>query len=243
MVRPLIGVTGRRWPASLLGSSVPKGMSGLSVDLHFTDYVHSIALAGGLPVELTRDADAREMVQHLDGLVLSGGADVEPARYGAQPEEDLGVLETDRDEWEFTLYEAARERDLPILAICRGFQLVNVAHGGTLNQHVELDEGAGHPQWDVDGRTATHDVSSVPSTILSGLVGEHAKVNSLHHQTIERLGDGLRASAFASDGVVEGFETTDAEVLGVQWHPELLEAPDVTFRWLVERCRARLLIP
>jgi putative glutamine amidotransferase len=183
------------------------------------------------------------MVQHLDGLVLSGGADVEPARYGAQPEEDLGVLETDRDEWEFTLYEAARERDLPILAICRGFQLVNVAHGGTLNQHVELDEGAGHPQWDVDGRTATHDVSSVPSTILSGLVGEHAKVNSLHHQTIERLGDGLRASAFASDGVVEGFETTDAEVLGVQWHPELLEAPDVTFRWLVERCRARLLIP
>ena len=240
MTKPLIGVTGRRWPASQFGSLVPKGMSSLKVDLHFTDYVHSIALAGGLPVELTRDADPYEMVQHLDGLVLSGGADVEPARYGAEPEEKLGPLETDRDAWEFALYDAARERDLPVLAICRGFQLVNVAHGGSLNQHVDLDEGAGHPQWDVDGRTATHDVTSVPATILAALVGEHTRVNSLHHQTVERLGDDLIVSAYASDGVVEGFETPDGEVLGVQWHPELLEAPDPTFRWLVERCAARL---
>jgi putative glutamine amidotransferase len=240
MTKPLIGVTGRRWPASQFGSLVPKGMSSLKVDLHFTDYVHSIALAGGLPVELTRDADPYEMVQHLDGLVLSGGADVEPARYGAEPEEKLGPLETDRDAWEFALCEAARERDLPVLAICRGFQLVNVAHGGSLNQHVDLDEGAGHPQWDVDGRTATHDVTSVPATILAALVGEHTRVNSLHHQTVERLGDDLVVSAYASDGVVEGFETPDGEVLGVQWHPELLEAPDPTFRWLVERCAARL---
>jgi putative glutamine amidotransferase len=215
-------------------------MAGLTVDLHFSDYVHSIALAGGLPVELTRDADPFEMVEHLDGLVLSGGADVEPARYGAEPEENLGALETDRDAWEFTLYEAARERDLPVLAICRGFQLVNVAHGGTLHQHVDLDEGAGHPQWDVDGRTATHDVRSVPATILASLVGEHAKVNSLHHQTLDRLGVDLVASAHASDGVIEGFETHDGDVLGVQWHPELLEAPDPTFRWLVQRSLARL---
>ncbi|MFZ1063109.1 MAG: gamma-glutamyl-gamma-aminobutyrate hydrolase family protein [Acidimicrobiales bacterium] len=240
MTRPLIGVTGRRWPALALGPSVPPGMSGLSIDLHFTDYVRSIALAGGLPVELTRDADVTEMVERLDGLVLSGGADVEPARYGARPDERLGPLETDRDAWEFELYEAARERDLPVLAICRGFQLVNVAHGGTLNQHVGLDEGAGHPQWDVDGRTATHDVRSVPATAIAGLVGEHARVNSLHHQTLDRLGAGLVASAYASDGVVEGFESVDGDVLGVQWHPELLDAPDPTFRWLVERCRDRL---
>jgi putative glutamine amidotransferase len=222
-----------------MGSAVPKGMSGLMVDLHFSDYVRSLALAGGLPVELTRDADPREMVEHLDGLVLSGGADVEPARYGEQPAEQLGPLEEDRDEWEFALYEAARARDLPVLAICRGFQLVNVAHAGTLNQHVDLDQGAGHPRWDVDGRTIAHDVACVPATIVAGLVGEHAKVNSLHHQTLDRVGVGLIPSAYASDGVVESFETSDGEVLGVQWHPELLEAPDPTFRWLVERCVAR----
>jgi putative glutamine amidotransferase len=210
------------------------------VDLHFSDYVRSIALAGGLPVELTRDANPHDMIERLDGLVLSGGADVEPARYGAEREEKLGPLETDRDEWELVLYEAARERDLPVLAICRGFQLVNVAHGGTLNQHVDLDEGAGHPQWDIDGRTRTHDVRSVPATILAELVGEQAQVNSLHHQTLDRLGEGLVATAFANDGVVEGFESLDAVVLGVQWHPELLDAPDPTFRWLVERCLDRL---
>jgi putative glutamine amidotransferase len=239
MTRPLIGVTGRRWPAKALGEFVPKAMLGVKFDLHFSDYPRSIALAGGLPVELTRDADVQEMIAHLDGLVLSGGADVEPARYGAEPHENLGQTEPDRDEWELALYAAARRKGIPVLAICRGFQLVNIAHGGSLNQHVELDEGAGHPQWDVDGRSATHDIACVPETIVSSLVGEHAAVNSLHHQTVERLGEGLIASAFAPDGVIEGLETTDGEVLAVQWHPELLEAPDPAFCWLVERARVQ----
>ena len=227
-------MTGRRWPAKALGDFVPKAMLGIKFDLHFSDYPRSIALAGGLPVELTRDADVEEMVAHLDGLVLSGGADVEPSRYGAEPHEYLGQTEPDRDEWELALYAAARRKRIPVLAICRGFQLVNVAHGGSLNQHVELDEGAGHPQWDVDGRSVTHDIDCVPETIVASLVGEHAAVNSLHHQTVQLLGDGLVASAFAPDGVIEGFETRDGEVVAVQWHPELLEAPDPTFRWLVE---------
>ncbi len=239
MTRPLIGVTGRRWPAKALGEFVPKAMMGITFDLHFSDYPRSIALAGGLPVELTRDADVEQMVAHLDGLVLSGGADVEPSRYGAEPHEDLGQTEPDRDVWELALYAAARRKGIPVLAICRGFQLVNVAHGGSLNQHVELDDGAGHPQWDVDGRSATHDIDSVPDTIVASLVGEHASVNSLHHQTVQQLGGGLVASAFAPDGVIEGIETTDGEVVAVQWHPELLEAPDPTFRWLVESASAK----
>lgn len=238
MTRPLIGVTGRRWPAKALGDFVPKAMQGIYFDLHFTDYPRSIALAGGLPVELTRDADVAEMVAHLDGLVLSGGADVEPSRYGEDAHEKLGQTEPDRDEWELALYAAARKKGIPVLAICRGFQLVNVAHGGSLNQHVELEDGAGHPQWDVDGREATHEVSCVAASIVASLVGEHAAVNSLHHQTVGRLGDGLSASAFASDGVIEGFESSDGRVVAVQWHPELLEAPDPTFRWLVESARA-----
>ena len=208
-------------------------MSELSFDLHFADYGRSVALAGGLPVELTRDADPEDMVSRLDGLVLSGGADVDPHRYGENPDPQLGEVEPERDEWEMALYAAARTREIPVLAICRGFQLVNVAHGGTLTQHVELDDGAGHPQWDVDGRTATHEVSCRSSSLTADVVGGSLKVNSLHHQTLKDLGKGLIVGAVASDGVVESFHTADNAVLAVQWHPELLPAPDPTFVWLV----------
>lgn len=215
-------------------------MSGLRFDLHFSDYPRSVAAAGGLPVELTRDADVEGMIERLDGLVLSGGADLDPALYGQEPDENLQALEPDRDEWEMELFAAARERDIPVLAICRGFQLVNVAYGGTLVQHVELDEGSGHPQWNVDGHTATHEVDVVPDTMISTLLPPKWSVNSLHHQTVERLGDGLTASAMAPDGVVEAFETPEGDLLAVQWHPELLLAPDPTFVWLVEQASKRL---
>ncbi|MGA2294976.1 MAG: gamma-glutamyl-gamma-aminobutyrate hydrolase family protein [Acidimicrobiales bacterium] len=240
MRKPLIGVTGRRWPATFLGTNVPVAMSGLRFDLHFSDYPRSIAAAGGLPVELTRDADVEGIIERLDGLVLSGGADLDPALYGKEPEEGLQPLELDRDEWEMALFEAARKIDLPILAICRGFQLVNVAFGGSLVQHVELDEGAGHPQWDVDGRTPTHKVNVEPDTIAASLFPPVLAVNSLHHQTVDKVGDGLTVSAIASDGVVEAFETADGDLLAVQWHPELLTAPDPTFVWLVRQASERL---
>jgi putative glutamine amidotransferase len=232
-MRPLIGITGRRWPATRLGSFLPPAMSELAFDLHFADYGRSVALAGGLPVELSRDADVEEMVAHLDGLVLSGGADVGPTHYDADPHDMLGETEPDRDEWEMALYRAVRAKGVPVLAICRGFQLVNVAHGGTLNQHVELDEGAGHPQWDVDGRKATHAVNCRRSSLAARVVGDALEVNSLHHQTLLTLGRDLVVGARAPDGVVEAFSTTDDAVLAVQWHPELLPAPDPTFVWLV----------
>jgi putative glutamine amidotransferase len=215
-------------------------MSGLRFDLHFSDYPASIAAAGGLPVELTRDADVEGIIERLDGLVLSGGADVDPALYGQEPDENLQSLEQDRDEWEMALFQAARDRDMPILAICRGFQLVNVALGGTLVQHVELDEGSGHPQWEVDGHTATHQVNVAPNTIAGSLFPPQWPVNSLHHQTLEHLGRGLTISATAPDGVVEAFETSDGDLLAVQWHPELLAAPDPTFLWLVKQASERL---
>ena len=241
MNKPLIGISGRRWLATTLGDSVPLAMRSLTFDLHFSDYPRSVALAGGLPVELTRDAPPEEITERLDGLILSGGADLDPSRYGAEPHEHLGEVEAERDEWEVALLRAARERDLPILAICRGFQLMNVEFGGTLHQHVELDEGAGHPQWDVDGRTTTHDVKVVANTTLSQLVPADLRVNSLHHQTIDRVAKELTVSARASDGVVEGLETRDGMMLGVQWHPELLTPLDPTFEWLVRMASARVL--
>jgi len=140
MTKPLIGMTGRRWPASALASNVPKAMYDLKFDLHFTDYPASVAAAGGLPVELTRDADVEGILARLDGLILSGGADVEPDRYGHHADENLGAIEPDRDEWELALFREARRLEMPILAVCRGAQLANVFYGGTLNQHIELDE-------------------------------------------------------------------------------------------------------
>jgi len=237
MDAPLIGVTGRRWSAARLGTSVPLAMSGLTVDVHFADYAASIAAAGGVPVQVTRDAPVSDLVNRLDGLVLSGGADVDPARYGARPDVGLGEVEPERDAWELALLAAAAALDLPVLGVCRGFQLLNVAYGGTLRQHVELDEGAGHPQWDVDGRVATHEVTTVAGTTLRGLVGVSLGVNSLHHQVIETVGGGLVVTAHASDDVVEGLETSDGRVLAVQWHPELLAKPDPTFTWIVDRSR------
>jgi putative glutamine amidotransferase len=239
MAKPLIGISGRRWPASVLADLVPPALRDVTFDLHFSDYPRAVAAAGGLPVELARDGDPGDLVDRLDGLVLSGGADVDPRIYGAEPDPQLGATERERDEWELALFAAARERSVPVLAICRGFQLVNVALGGSLRQHVEIDEGVGHPQWDVDGRTATHDVHVRANTVTATLLPADWAVNSLHHQTVERLADGLIVSATAADGVIEGFETPDGAVLAVQWHPELLAAPDPTFEWLVRSATRR----
>jgi putative glutamine amidotransferase len=239
VAKPLIGLTGRRWPAAFLGTNVPFAMRELTFDMHFSDYPKSVAEAGGLPVELARDADVAGITERLDGIVFSGGADLDPALYGAERDEELGQLERDRDEWELSLFNAARASVLPILAICRGFQLVNVAFGGTLTQHVDIDEGAGHPQWNVDGRKTTHEVRVVDGTLTSTLLPASWSVNSLHHQTVSEVGKGLIVSARATDGVVEGLETPEGDLLAVQWHPELLTKPDPTFQWLVREASAR----
>ena len=149
MARPLIGISGRRWPATALGRNVPAAMNDLEFDLHFSDYPRSVALAGGLPVELTRDADAEEMVAHLDGLVLTGGADVEPEHYDQAPDEQPGCDSSPTvtpGRWHFFAPLATKE--IPVLAICRGLQLVNVvlrrhACASTSNSKRALDIPSG----------------------------------------------------------------------------------------------------
>jgi putative glutamine amidotransferase len=138
------------------------------------------------------------------------------------------------------LLAAARKKNIPVLAICRGMQLLNVVFGGTLRQHVELVEGAGHPQWDVDAHEATHTVNVVEDTLTSELFPNEIGVNSLHHQVVDTVGEGLIVSAKAPDGVVEGLETPDGRIVAVQWHPELLKKPDPTFVWLVRQASERL---
>lgn len=207
------------------------------MDIHLSDYPRAVADAGGVPIELARDADVGELMSYLDGVILSGGADIDPALYGAAADKNLGPVERERDEWELALIRAACERNVPVLAICRGLQLVNVAFGGTLRQHVDANEGVGHPRWDEPGSTRVHRVEIVASSRLRELLGESIEVNSLHHQVVATVAPDLRVTATAPDGVVEGLESTRHELLAVQWHPELLNEPDPTFGWLVNRAQ------
>jgi putative glutamine amidotransferase len=231
--RPLIGISGRRWSAAVLAEHFPKAMHDAHVDLHFTEYGAAVAASGGLPVQLTRDAPVAELLDRLDGLVLTGGADVDPSVYGHEPAADLGPTEPERDHWELALLAGALERALPVLAICRGAQLANVLLGGSLVQHVGTDDGDGHPRFDDPRADRCHAVALVAGTLGASVYGAHTEVNSLHHQTIGEVGTGLVASGRSPDGTVEVIELPGKDFLGVQWHPEALDANDPAFGWLV----------
>jgi gamma-glutamyl-gamma-aminobutyrate hydrolase PuuD len=216
--RPIIGITAyeeqARWNqwdkrASLLPAS----------------YVHSVEAAGGvamlIPVQELSVEDARRLLSRLDGVVLSGGPDVDPGRYGADAHAATSVPRSERDELEATLVEAARREQLPTLAICRGLQVLNVARGGTLLQHLpDVVGDASHAP--VANDHGLHDVRVQPGTLLAKAVGwERSGVPTAHHQAIDRLGEGLVASAWADDGTIEGVEDPSIPfLLGVQWHPE-----------------------
>ncbi len=242
---PLIGMTGRRWPARVLGDRVAASIRAGEVDLHFADYSRAVAVAGGLPVGLSRDAPVDAIVERVDGIVLSGGADVDPVRYGEGRSPRCGVVETERDAWELALVEAAVAAGLPLLGVCRGIQVLNVAFGGTLIQDLEVRDGVagGHQRDDVARGVTVHAVELEPGSLAASLYGTLRQVNSLHHQAADRIGAGLVASGHAPDGTVEALEMPGAPVLGMQWHPEMLldAQPDPGFLWLVARAKERVL--
>lgn len=193
-------------------------------------YTRALEAAGLVPLVVppfTDAARAADVVDAVDGLVLTGGEDVEPARYGATPHPALGAVNPARDATELALVAAARQRAMPVLAICRGIQLLNVALGGTLVQDLpsERPSSIAHAA-DVRDRRV-HDVVVADGSRLAAALGvERMRANSLHHQALDRVAPALRVTATADDGIVEGVETTDPSwwVLGVQWHPEELTA-------------------
>jgi putative glutamine amidotransferase len=211
--RPLIGVS------TYLESGARWGVWELEAALLPAGYPRLVQRAGGLAAMLPPDAPehAAATVARLDGLVVAGGPDVEPARYGAEPGPRTGPPARERDAWELALIDAALAAGLPLLGICRGMQLLNVALGGTLTQHID-----GHA--DVVGVFGHHPVKPVPGTLYAGVVPESSSVPTYHHQAVDRLGRDLVASAYAEDGTVEAIELPSARwVLGVQWHPEMGE--------------------
>ena len=130
MTAPLIGLSTRRWPLAMLGAAIPAAYEDGFFDMGISDYPAAVAAAGGVAVHLSRDADLGFLLDHLDGLIMTGGADVSPARYGSPHPELVGPTEPERDAWEEALYRGAVDRDIPVLGICRGFQLINVINGG-----------------------------------------------------------------------------------------------------------------
>lgn len=168
-----------------------------------------------------------KLLDRCAGLVLTGGYDIDPTRYGQEPIEELGEVNADRDEMEFTALQGAIDRELPVLGICRGHQLLNVHFGGTLYQDIATQiGGAGGHRGSDDWTQHHHTVTVEPGSRLEQCLGVSAfDVNSFHHQAVDRVGTGLRASAHAEDGMIEAIESVHAPwILGVQWHPERHEA-------------------
>ncbi|MDN5326149.1 MAG: putative glutamine amidotransferase [Moorella sp. (in: firmicutes)] len=205
-------------------------------------YCRAILAAGGLPVLLPNipPEKAAGYLEIVDGFLLTGGGDIEPSIFGARATASLYKVLPQRDAFELALTRAALAGGKPILAICRGIQVLNVAAGGDLYQDIPAEvPGALNHDQEQPRDQPSHMVTTVPGTRLAGLLGPEARVNSLHHQAVRRLGDGLRVAVLAPDGVIEGIEGQGKSlVLGVQWHPEDLYLGDgrqkALFEYFVE---------
>lgn len=183
-------------------------------------YVRKIVQAGGVPLLVPPGASAEETLDAVDGLVFSGGSDLDPELYGEEAHAQTVGVVRERDDFELELMRAALARDLPLLAICRGSQVLNVALGGGLEQHVP-DRVAADTHKQTPGVFAEHDVDVLDGTKLASILGDRSDVKSHHHQGFGTLGAGLREAARAADGTVEALEDPSRRfTLGVLWHPE-----------------------
>lgn len=232
MNRPLIGITTQTLHSI---DGIPDGLP--SSWVMNQRYTHTVAAAGGLPVLLPllyEDPDTlRGMYNRLDGIFIPGGVDMDPATFHESPHAKLGRIDPPRDATELMLAKWAVEDGKPLFGLCRGLQVINVALGGTLHQDLEAEMPGAikHDYFPNAGFTRdhlAHEVTIEPRSRLGQIVGDRVlPVNSMHHQGVRTLGAGLKATAFAPDGLIEALET-DGEnyVVAVQWHPEALADRD-----------------
>jgi gamma-glutamyl-gamma-aminobutyrate hydrolase PuuD len=215
VTRPLIGITAYSEP------EVHWGVWTLPAALIPTMYIEAIDAAGGRALLVPpSEQGVEETLDALDGLLFSGGSDLDPGVYGAEPHRETNGIRPRRDAGELALLRAALERDMPVLAVCRGSQVLNVALGGDLVQHLPDVVGDDKHKL-VPGVFAEHEVDVHPDSVLGSLIGDRTPVKSHHHQGFGRLGAGLRPVAEAEDGTIEAVEDPKRRfALGVLWHPE-----------------------
>lgn len=226
-MRPLIGITGRQ----LLYGSVegcPPLLAEAGLDIVLTDYVDAVLASGGLPVHLPMSVDPSEFADRLDGLILTGGADIDPAEYGQEPDPSVETPDPNRDAFELAMARLAIETSMPTLGICRGIQVLNVAAGGSLIQHRPE-----HARYDSAPDVDVHAVSLDADSIAGAAYGTEKQVNSFHHQVVGEPGEGIRVVGRADDGDIEAIEFDDKPIVGIQWHPEMYRQQDPIFDWLV----------
>jgi putative glutamine amidotransferase len=227
--RPLIGVTTSELRHRHKVEPTPQGEPEQTEMALGIRYLEAVEQAGGIPVVLPplRPSAIGSLLPRLCGLMLSGGPDLDPEAYGARGHAMLGPTEPALDAFEVALARRADRQGIPILGICRGAQAINISRGGTLHQHLpDVTDGTVHHRQSMSGERTSHDVTIAPDGLLATVVGTtRLAVNSFHHQAIDRLGRGLRAVAWASDGTIEAIEAPGRPfVLGVQWHAETLVA-------------------
>ena len=200
------------------------------------NYPQAIRRAGGIPILLTEGDDVETLLARLDGIIIAGGRDVDPARYGEEPHERTDNLRPEQDNWESALIATAIERDLPLLCVCRGHQLLAVERGGRLHQH--LPETPGYEKHGATGgEWSNHAVEIDPNSRLGSIIGTNVIGNSGHHQGVADAGD-LTIVGRTEDGLIEAVELPGASfLLSMQWHPEMLNQTKV-FDALIEAARA-----
>ncbi|WP_134703519.1 gamma-glutamyl-gamma-aminobutyrate hydrolase family protein [Ammoniphilus sp. YIM 78166] len=249
-MKPIIGITANYSTNEQIGTNEGIGAKNQEWQILADDYIQAVEKAGGIPLILpiTRDpATAARLVPLLDGILFSGGHDLDPQTYGELPRYGLGATDPERDHHELELLRLVIEQTtIPILAICRGCQLLNVAYGGTLYQDLERERAGSlnHAPKHSPKHHPTHPVEIVEGSILHGIYNETGlRVNSFHHQAIKELGENLRVTMTSPDGVLEGIEGLDPQrfIIGVQWHPEMMVHHDASylplFRHFIDRCK------
>ncbi|MEI0524818.1 gamma-glutamyl-gamma-aminobutyrate hydrolase family protein [Brachyspira murdochii] len=241
-MKPIIGISG-----SILSNDNDGVFSGYERAYVNDDYVLSVSKAGGIPYivpMIDNDEDIKEQVLHVDGVLLSGGYDVDPIYWGEEIHSKLGRIFPRRDNHELKIVKYALEMKKPILGICRGCQIINVAFGGSLYQDLSLIDNCyiKHSQ-SAKPYEATHSMTTKEGSIIREIVGESVRVNSFHHLAIKDLGKGLIATGYSKDGIVESIEYMEDGnfVFGVQFHPEMMHAHydfalDI-FKKLVSKCK------
>jgi putative glutamine amidotransferase len=243
-MNPIIGITSRQ-------PVIPTSGGELQAHVVNSVYTEAVRRSGGTPILLppVDPAEAPRLLDRIDGLVLSGGGDIDPAFYGGKLHDDMYAIDARRDEFEFALVREAQRRLLPTFAICRGMQVVNVALGGSLIEDIPSEVGSMDHAVRGPGVVDCHQtVTLEPESLVAAAIGNtETCVNSIHHQAVRRVGAGLRPVGWTSDGIIEALDPLDHDwpLLAVQWHPEYLAVKDdadslALFQALVDQAGAAL---